>query len=98
MTSTTGVITHFHLAAPPAPDRNYSLSMRIVDAAGVPVVNEFGAFLQSWCDRETFSATLAPGRYRVFVWVHGCREGSVEFDVPAAGTVEIPVERIERRR
>jgi len=98
LTSTVGVATSFHVAAPPAPDRNSTLTMRIVDSAGVPVVNELGAFLQMWCDRETFSATLAPGRYRVFVWVRACREASVEFDVPAAGTVEIPVERIETRR
>lgn len=93
VSSTTGVATNFRITAPPSPDRNCSLTMRIVDGAGVPVVNELGAFLQMWSDREAFSATLAPGRYRVYVWIHGCREGSVDFDVPAAGTVEIPVER-----
>lgn len=91
--SPEGQLTSFRVVAPRAPDGRTDRMVRIVDDSGIPVCDEFGAYGQTVHQSENFDATLAPGRYRVFVWFHGCREGSVEFDVPAAGTVEIPVER-----
>jgi hypothetical protein len=91
--SPEGHPTGFRVVAPRAPDGRTDRMVRIVDDSGIPVCDEFGAYGQTMHSSETFDATLAPGRYRVFVWFHGCREGSVEFDVPAAGVVEIPVER-----
>lgn len=91
--SAEGERVHFRIVGPPAADGRTDMTFRIADASGLPVVNYFGAFVQSSWGATTFGATLVPGRYRVFVWPHGCREGSVEFDVPAGGTVDIPVER-----
>jgi hypothetical protein len=91
--SPEGHLTSFRVVAPRAPDGRTDRMVRIVDDSGIPVCDEFGAYGQTVHQSENFDATLAPGRYRVFVWFHGCREGSVEFDVPAAGAVEIPVER-----
>lgn len=93
--SPEGVRTRFRVVAPPAPGgrSDEQMSFRIVNAASLPLYNHFGAFLQTGWAGSTFGATLVPGRYRVFVWFHGCKEGSVEFDVPAGGTIEIPLER-----
>jgi hypothetical protein len=91
--SPKGVPTGFQIVAPRAPDGRTDLTYRIVNESGIPVCDQFGAFVRSSYQAETIDALLAPGRYRVFVWFHGCREGSVEFDVPAAGSVQIPVER-----
>lgn len=96
--SPEGEPTRFHVVAPPAPGGRSDLSYRIVNESGVPVCDQFGAYGRIVQQSETFDATLAPGRFRVLVWFHGCRDGSVEFDVPAAGTVEIPLERIDGRR
>jgi len=96
--SPKGEPTAFHIVAPRASDGRTDLTYRIVNQSGLPVYDQFGASNRSSYQAETFSATLVHGRYRVFVWFHECREGSVEFEVPAAGTVEIPVERFENRR
>jgi hypothetical protein len=91
--SPKGLPTGFQIVAPRAPDGRTDLTFRIVNESGIPVYDQFGAFVRSSYQAETFDAVLASGRYRVFVWCHGCREGSVEFDVPAAGSIQIPVER-----
>lgn len=64
---------------------------RFVDDDGIPVVNMFGAMCKSYAAGSA-GAFLVPGHYRLFVWSKGSREATTEFDVPAAGPLELRLE------
>jgi hypothetical protein len=44
-------------------------------------------------EKAQASASLAPGRYRLFVWCVGYREATTEITVPPSGPLELRLER-----
>jgi hypothetical protein len=66
---------------------------RVVDPQGVPVVNGLHPGSGVSFSSGELRATLAPGRYQALFWSRGCRELTCEFDVPAAGPIEVRLER-----
>jgi RNA polymerase sigma-70 factor (ECF subfamily) len=75
--------------APPTVDR--PTMFRFVDEDGIPVLNMFGTMCNSFATGHA-GAFLVPGHYHLFVWSKGCREATTEFDVPAAGPLELRLE------
>jgi len=96
---------YVELRAVPASDVTVSLTSdppigridtayRIVDADGIPVVNMFSPFRNFVMgEKAQASASLAPGRYRLFVWCVGYREATTEITVPPSGPLELRLER-----
>jgi hypothetical protein len=75
--------------APPPIDR--PTMFRFVDDDGIPVLNMFGTMQKSFSTGHA-GAFLVPGHYRLFVWSKDSREATTEFDVPAAGPLELRLE------
>jgi len=54
-------------------------------------VNMFGTMCVSFATGHA-GAFLVPGHYRLFVWSKDSREATTEFDLPAAGPLELRLE------